>query len=205
MLLSFNADMERALNVRVLDRAVFIGDDLGQRQNPSAIVILERFETAPDFTGMLRNEGNRRRLVVREAERIALGTPYAAVIDHVKEIVRRLLSKNVTCVLVVDESGVGVPIVEAMRAASMGCRIEGISITSGQRSTEASVPRVELVTKMQLMAQRGEVEIARGCRHGPELKRELVHLELTGKGGGGELDDLAMAMALACWKAKRFY
>ena len=87
----------------------------------------------------------------------------------------------------------------------MGCRILPFVITSGQQATARSVPRTELVTKMQVMAQRGELEIAVGCRHGEELERELVHLQLSGgasRDGARESDDLALALALACWKAK---
>ena len=198
-----NRDWEiaRALNTRVLERTVYLALDLGQRANHSALIALERFETLPDYTDMLRGVGILRRYVVRQAERIALGTPYSQVVAHVKDLIQQLRAKNISCVLVVDESGVGVPVVEAMQDLNMGCQIMPIAITSGQHSTARSVPRVELITKMQLMAQRGELEIARGCMHGEELKNELVHLQLSGV-GAREQDDLALALALACWKAK---
>jgi hypothetical protein len=197
--------MLRALNTAVLDRTVFLGLDLGKRESHTAIVALERFETMPDYTDILRGIGPRTRYVVRQAERIDLGTSYSEVVKYVKQMVSKLLSRNVTCILIVDESGVGVPVVEMMREVSMGCRIIPYVITSGQHSSSSSVPRAELITKMQLMAERGELEIASGCKNGAELKYELVHLQLAGGGtrtGSSEHDDLALALALACWKAK---
>ena len=190
------------VNAVMGDRRVFIGVDLGQRGSYTAIVVLERFDEMPGYTDMLRGVGLRRRYVVRQAERVALGTPYPVVVMRVKQMVAAL-EGIASCTLVVDESGVGVPVVEMMREVGIGCRIMPYVITSGQASTSSSVPRAELVTKLQMMAQRGELEIAQGCRYGEALAWELVHLQLNGGGGGrGEHDDLALALALACWKAK---
>ena len=125
------------------------------------------------------------------------GPHNAEVVGRVKRVVEAL---GRGCIVVVDESGVGVPVVEAMRK-EMRCMIQPIGITSGQHATASSVPRTELVTRLQMMIQAGELELAHGCRHGEELERELVHLQLSGK-SGEEPDDLAMALALACWKAR---
>ena len=53
-----------------------------------------------------------------------------------------------------------------------------------------------------MLIERGKLEIAAGCLHGAWLKRELVYLRLNGSSKGGEKDDLALALALACWKAR---
>ena len=93
------------------------------------------------------------------------------------------------------------PVVEMMREVGMGCHLMPYTITTGAKATGSTVPRAELVTKLQLMLEREELEIAAGCRHREELVHELVHLQLSGK-AAGEYDDLAMALALACWKAR---
>ena len=49
----------RQMNVVRPDSMIFIGVDLGKRENYSAIVVLERFEIAPDFTDVLRGVGFR--------------------------------------------------------------------------------------------------------------------------------------------------
>ena len=187
----------REMNVTRLNRQIFLGIDLGQREYHSAFVVLERFEVMPSYTDVLRGKDIYCRYVVRQAERVGLGTPYAEVVGRVKRIVDAL---GDGCIVVVDETGVGVPVVESMRRVVRGCAILPITITTGARSTGSSVPRAELVTRLQMMVQAGELEIAHGCRHGEELQRELVHLQLQGK-HGEEPDDLAMALALACWKA----
>jgi len=64
----------RALNVGAPNRDIFVGVDLGQRENPSAIVAVERFDVMPCYTDMLRGKGSYARYVVRQAERIWLGT-----------------------------------------------------------------------------------------------------------------------------------
>ena len=58
-----------------IDRTFFVGVDLGQRGSYTAIVVLERFDEMPEFTDVLRGHGLRRRYVVRQAERVPLGTP----------------------------------------------------------------------------------------------------------------------------------
>ena len=191
----------RAMNVKVLDRMVFVGVDLGQKESHTAMVVLERMEEiSTDYADILRGMGPKKRYVVRQAERVALGTPYPEVVMRVKRMVEQVMVRR-SCALVVDASGVGAPVLEMMQEVRMGCRIHPIVITSGQVATATSVPRSELVTKLQMMAQRGELEIAEGCLHGEALVRELVHLQLSGR-AAGECDDLAMALALACWKAR---
>jgi hypothetical protein len=61
------------------------------------------------------------------------------------------------------------------------------------------------LTKMQVMARRHELEVASGCRDGEAIQRGLAHLTLDGGaagGGGDHHDDLAIALSIACWRAK---
>ena len=197
----------RAMNRVRVEGTVFIGVDLGKLGSASAIVVLERLEEWPGaLTEVLRGEGPRKRYVVRQAERFALGTEYRLVVLRLKQVVERVQAMGRTCIVVVDEGGPGVPVVERMREVGMGCSILGYMITSGEQASGRTVPRALLLTKMQLMMQSGELEIAAGCRDGEQLERELVNLQLrkraSGGGGGGESDDLALALALACWKAR---
>ncbi len=130
--------------------------------------------------------------------------PYPEVVKQVKALVDRVVAKRGSCTLVVDSSGVGVPVVDMMQATGMGCRLHPISITSGEHATDTTVPAVHLITKMQMMAQSSELKITRGCRNGEDLHKELLHLQVEGKSsrGGEEQDDLALALSLACWVAK---
>lgn len=194
-------DTFRALNVTRPDSMIFVGVDLGKKENYSAIVVVERFEEMPEFTDVLRGKGMKTRYVVRHAERLSLGTEYRDVVARVKQVVSGVLNQYGPCVVVVDEGGPGVPVVEMMREVGMGCAILPYTITTGAKATGTSVPRAELVTKLQLMLERGELEIAAGCRDGEALRRELEHMQLSGK-AAGEQDDLVMALALALWRAR---
>ena len=185
-----------------LHRICFIGVDLGQRQNNTAIIVLERFEQCPDENERSQGLGFRKRYVVRQAERIPLGTPYQVIVKRIKSMVQKL-SQLGSVVVVVDSTGIGIPIVEQMRIEHVGGHLIPLMITSGNSSvTETSVPRPALITKMQLMAQLGELEIAYGCNDGEALERELKHLTVEGAKRASEPDDLAFALALACWRAK---
>ena len=183
------------------DRVFFVGVDLGQRGSPTAIVLVERFDEQPAFNDMLRGKGPRRRYIVRQAERVPLGTPYSDVIERLKQMTTRI-AQHGTCIVVVDESGGGIPVVEAMKK-ELDCRIIPIMITSGNSATGTTVPRDVLITKLQVMIEREELEIAAACRDIEALTRELAHLTLTRKSSNSEEpDDLALGLTLAVWRAK---
>ena len=182
-----------------INRIFFVGVDLGQRGSYTAIVVLERFDEPPSHTDMLRGKDFHRRYVVRQAERIPLGTPYSEVVTRLKHITQKL-SEIAPCILVVDESGGGIPVVESIRK-EVQCTLVPIMITSGQTASAGNVPRSVLITKVQVMAERDELEIAAGCRDIEALTRELAELTLDRK-PSGQSDDLAMALSLATWRAK---
>ena len=187
-----------------LDRTFFVGVDLGQRESHTAIVVLERFDQKPSFERILAGSDFLRRYVVRQAERVPLGTPYPDVVTRLDRIAT-LLGQLGLCIVVVDGTGIGVPVVELMKQRTLGggCRILPIVITSGQSPTPSSVPRSALIGKLQVMAQLGELEIAHSCRDGPKLQEELAHLTLDrATSSSSQSDDLALALALACWRAK---
>ena len=63
---------------------------------------------------------------------------------------------------------------------------------------------------MQVLLEKGELRIAKRMREVGSLVRELLDLRMTtrssgavwiGAGGYGQHDDLAIALALACWRA----
>ena len=184
------------------DRRIYIGVDLGKQECHSAIVVVERLEELPtDFADVLRGVGVKTTYIVRHAERLPLGMPYTEVVMRVKAVVQQLVVLG-TCVVVVDAGGPGVPVVEMLRQVGLGCSLCPLVITSGQKATGGGVPRAELVTRLQMMAERGELKIAGGCYHEELLKRELLHLQLQGGSGKSVRDDLAMGLGLACYKAR---
>jgi len=179
----------------------YIGVDLGQRQDHTAIAVVERTEF----------------LLVRHVERIALGTPYPLVVAHLREMVsRQELWRQ--CALVVDGTGLGGPVVEMLRGAGLGCEITAVTITGGDREhriggQQVSVPKRDLIAGVQVALDNGDLRIARRLKELGPLVRELVDVRMTsgpgtgrvriGADGCGEHDYLVIALALACWRARR--
>lgn len=183
---------------------IFIGVDLGQKRDHSAVAVVERMEAvrawqSPAFAGV----------EVRHLERMPLGMPYPLVVARVKEIVVAARKKS-PCALVVDATGVGAPVVDLMRAAGMGCEVMAVSITGGDKAGAGTVPKSDLVAGLQVLLEQGQLKLPGKLRETQSLVRELMDMRMrvsgTGKmrmgaDGYGEHDDLAMALALGCWKA----
>jgi hypothetical protein len=116
----------------------YIGLDLGQKQDHSAIVMVERpqvhaYLTRPEKT-----------LAVRVAERAPLGTSFAEIVEwtgYVAGLANQAMfqgGQRTQCCLTVDATGLGQPVVEMLRRASTGwvaggCQITAVTITGGDR------------------------------------------------------------------------
>lgn len=179
----------------------YIGLDLGQRRDHSAIAVVQK--SVPH------------RLQVRHLERVPLGTPYTAVVARIREIVQHPELRG-QCALVVDGTGIGAPVVDALRAARLGCELCAVTITGGDhehgRDGAWSVPKRDLIAGLQVLLERGELRIAKALLEAGSLVRELLDMRITMAGNGrirlgadgfGEHDDLVIAVALSCWRAQR--
>ncbi|HYA16606.1 MAG TPA: hypothetical protein VEF06_04025 [Bryobacteraceae bacterium] len=179
-----------------------MGLDLGQRRDHSAIAVVERSEALPPWQGLAPRE-----LRLRLVERVPLGTPYPAVVERVKAIATSARVKG-DLRLAVDATGVGAPVVDLLRTARLGFEVTAVTMTGGERATNAgsrwNVPKRDLMAGVQVLLERGELRIARGMRDTPALIRELMDVRASTRSaeGGGEHDDLVVAVALACWRAK---
>ena len=203
---------------RVLAEAVsyFVGLDLGQSQDHSALAVVERADLILDEIDHVTYERLKERLYrVRFLERVALGTPYPNVVERVRAVVRAkpLVGQ---CTLVMDATGVGAPVVDMLRLAQLGCRIEPVILTGGEWESGAEgvwcVPKQNLVAGLRLMLENRELGLP--LMYGPSqlLVKEMTEMETwMGERGGrcfgsrreGAHDDLVMASALACWRARR--
>lgn len=186
----------------------YIGVDLGQKHDFTAIAIVEKEEVPQPWMVPARKG-----LSMRYLERVRLGTPYTAVAARVQEIVYGL---NCHCSVVVDATGVGAPVVDILRQSRLGCELSPVVITGGQHKNWNGgmwhVPKQDLVAVLQVLLEKGELRIAKRMRETGPLVKELVDMRMTmkktgrarmGAVGPGQHDDLVMAAALACWQAKR--
>lgn len=183
----------------------YIGLDLGQKRDHSAVVVVERIDHRPAFQGT-----EFALLVARYAQRLPLGTPYPRVVERMREITRNPAVRG-ECALVVDATGVGAPVVDMLRAARLGCEVTAVTITGGDRGTTESAPKRDLLAGVQVLLEHGLLKLGK-LREGARLRQELadMRMAMTGAGrmrvgaeGAGEHDDLAIALALACWRARR--
>src|SRR4051812_49238730 len=120
----------------------YIGLDLGQKRDHSAIVVVERIDRRHAYAGTTFEK-----LVVRYAERLPLGMLYPEIVARVREIVRsdELRGK---CMLAVDATGVGAPVVDMLRAAQLGCTVSAFVITGGEFSSEGSISKRDLMAEV---------------------------------------------------------
>jgi len=170
----------------------FVGLDLGQKTDHSALAVVERggYPVADE-------------ILVRYIERIPLKTPYPRVVERVGEI---LMSDELrgNYALAVDATGVGAPVVDMFKSAQLGYNLTAVTITGGERarsdSTSDSIPKRDLIAGLQLLIENRKLRIGR-LREARELKTELMDMR-TSLRGKSEHDDLVIALALACWRAK---
>jgi len=189
----------------------FVGLDLGQRHDHTALAVVERRQRAVAWQTSHEYEG----LVLRHVERVPLGTPYPEVVERVRELVTHdeLAGR---CALAVDATGVGAPVVEMLRAARLGCEVTAVTITGGERETQHAggygVPKRDLMAGVQVLLQSGGLRMSREVREIGALVKELVDVQVrigesgrvrVGADAYGQHDDLVIALALACWKAGR--
>ncbi|MBS1826118.1 MAG: terminase family protein [Acidobacteria bacterium] len=196
-------------------RRFFVGLDLGQRQDYTALAVIERHMLLSDAVDAgTRNRFEKMRYRCRCLRRLPLGTGYMEVVDKVKQLMHsQELAGRAS--LVVDASGVGSPVVEMLRKTA-NCALDPVTITSGQNvkmdHTGYKMPRRELMSQLALMLEKRELEISSHAGEIDHIRNELRNLRLNFNARGQENydpdkesvhDDLVIAMALGFWKAKR--
>jgi hypothetical protein len=187
-----------------------VGLDLGQKQDHTAVSVLEWAETGEGVRDPATYEWKRDRVMrLVHLERIGLGTAYPGIVDRI----RRLLStpQLAGCTLVVDATGVGLPVVDLLRAARLDCRIIPVTITGGagesNHSGGYSVPKRDLITGLQVLFESGKFEMP----DTPEIEdliQELAGMRAKPSRSGnwryeGSPDDLVLSLALSWWWARK--
>jgi Terminase RNaseH-like domain len=187
-----------------------LGLDLGQKQDFTAVAVVEKKER-PDDKPML---------YLRHLERYALGTPYGEQMDRVASLVEQI-KRQINHIrprqpeLVVDATGVGVGVVEMLK--DRGLKYRAVSITGGVFESMSGgtyhVPKRNLVSRAVAPFEGKRLKIARGMRLVPELVKELENFKVkvnirTAHDSyeawrESDHDDLVLALALACWWAEK--
>lgn len=178
-----------------------LGLDLGQTHDYSALTLDEIHA---------RGESNARH-DIRYLHRWKLRTPYPEIVADVSRIVRRapLTSEHT---LVVDQTGVGRPVVDMFRAAQLPINLVAMTITGGNQVTqdgdEWHVPKRDLVSVVAVLLQGGRLKIAPSLKEAATLTGELETFQtkitvaandVYGAWREGTNDDTVLATAMAVW------
>ena len=189
----------------------FVGLDLGQSQDFTALAVVERAECAGAWDGAAFAYLTESAVRLRHMERVPLGTTYPEVVARVGRVMRSAALAKGRRHLVVDATGVGQPVVDLLEQEDLPCKIWPVTITGGVSEglskTTYRVPKRDLIIGLQVRLQAGELQIAAGLKEGAALARELGDMRVQMSSGGrekygarsGEHDDLVLAVALACW------
>ena len=182
----------------------FAGLDLGKARDHSALVVIERSDTMyADQDPVTREWRKEVVYAVRAAERLPLGTSYMSVAVKVREwLVRSPLCGKAT--LVVDETGVGAPVIEMLKQEVVWRELVPVTITGGHVASRAGrswhVPRRELLSGLQVAFEEKRLRMP---AHGIGSQALYGELQVMKWSGTGTRDDMALALSLAWWKASR--
>jgi hypothetical protein len=182
-------------------RAV-LGIDLGQRSDPTAVVVLEHpLQAEPVYD-------------VRFAYRFPLGTGYPNLADRIANRVTSEPLKGRTTVAI-DATGVGQPVVDLIRPKLANAPFFAITITGGTsvntNGSVLTVPKRDLITTAQVLLQQRRLRIAPALPDATTLVDELLAFRINISETGHDSyraeyhhdhDDLVLALCLAAWTAE---
>jgi hypothetical protein len=215
-------------------KTYFLGVDLGQANDFTALCVLEREERdtgkrVPDVIAQI-NAGapggdytkpvTENLFTARHLERLPIGTPYPVQVARIKALHDRLKAETGTApLLVADATGVGAPVIDMLRAAEL--KPVAVTITGGDMvnrdGLDYRVPKRDLVSTVSVLLQAKRLKIAPALREAKTLVNELlafkVSISLKGRDSYGNdvgpwrenpHDDLVLAVALACWYGEEY-
>jgi len=207
-----------------LEPEYLVGVDLGQLHDFTAIAIAERravrADGAPPDLGPARFAGGVGHYDVIHLERHR-DVPYTELPARLHALLRAIAAAHegrhrtpAKTTLIVDQTGVGIAVVDVLRAA--GLDPVPVVITGGDATTRGAdrsyrVPKRDLVGAVQVLLQGRRLRVAAELALAPTLVAEFgnfrAKISLAGHdsfGAGedwrdGNHDDLVLAVALACW------
>lgn len=182
------------------------GLDLGCVADFSALCTLERLPH-PNPTRKRRWRYN-----LRWLETWDLGTRYTNIVTAVRD---RFDTPQLRWTkLAIDQTGVGVAVVDQVRAAKVPARITPVVITAGHNTTrdpktgECHVPKKELVSTLMVLLQAELIKWdVRAIKLAAKLEKELSEFRVKVTRAANETfgadksqhDDLVLALSLAAW------
>jgi hypothetical protein len=203
-----------------------IGLDLGQSNDFTALAIVETVEDGQP-SSYHKKAKRVPHLHLRHLERYALRTPYPEIADKVADLVnnedlaRYTTDEMLNTVthrpeLVIDQTGVGAPVADLLKAR--GLIFRSVIITGGEKvhgGRTARVPKRDLVSALEVSLQTGMLQVAESLRLWPVLREEMLNfrrkIDLRTAHDSYEHwrendhDDVVLAVCLAAWGAANPY
>lgn len=175
-----------------------IGLDLGQQNDYTVLTVVEPI-TSP-LEGVKYH--------VPYMYRYPLKTSYVYIVEHVRNFIEMRQLEDY--LLVVDHTGVGIPIVDLFNEHSIN--LVGITITGGHKANwhtprSATVPKQELISCLQMAMQCKKMQISKDIGILDVLIKEFIGFtaRITKSGKGkfeaehGVHDDTVLSLAMAIW------
>ncbi|MGA2669918.1 MAG: hypothetical protein ABSF21_00650 [Dehalococcoidia bacterium] len=197
---------------------LFMGLDLGQAQDYTALSVVEAQPTKKKYWGngyepIREIEGLPVSFNVRHLQRYTLGTSYPIIIEDVVSKIKQFEGT----VLAIDHTGVGRPVFDLFERAGLhplGITITGSDMAHGE-GRQWRVPKRDLVGVLQVAVQGNRLKVAKELPDATTLVNELLNFRVkinlkTAHDSyeawrEGVHDDLVLSVALACWAATQFY
>lgn len=194
-----------------------IGVDLGDRRDNTGISVMEHIEilgrkkTLPGSEAFIMEDDRIRfEQHLRNLEKVPLDTGYPEVIKKVKTKMNHPLLVEQGAELVVDMTGVGVPVLQFMKKS--GLQPIGVMIHSGNvvKKTEYgyNVPKRDIVAALTWAFESRTLKIPKGIDCLEDLINQLQNfkMKITKKGNDiyeadreEDHDDLVIAIGLPVW------
>lgn len=205
--------------------AITVGLDLGQAQDYTALVVVERVMVLPpgvelaDYHRRPHEHTLREEHHVRALRRWELATPYPVVVADVARLMGAEALRD--AVLFFDGSGVGRAVRDLLRQAYAeepfgAFHPIAITATGGIQRNGWHIPKADLLAAVQVQLQQGTLRIADRLPLGDVLERELGGFRQTitssgratydiqrraGEGHGDLVSALALALISPNWIA----
>ncbi len=198
----------------------FIGADFGQTIDYTALSVLKVYYPEDNETtverflrfGHSEEAKKERHYNVIHLERLPLGTSYPDQVDMLKELVEAIRSQ----LQVVDQTGVGRPVVDMLR--DRGLEPVPVSIHGGDKEIHDGgykVPKRNLVSILQILLQTKRIKVASSLKEADALVKEMQAFKVTLNKKGHDTyandwrenkhDDLVLSVAIAAWQAEKNY
>jgi hypothetical protein len=203
-----------------MDTTYYVGLDLAQSQDYTALAVVQKVPTYDAATGKHSSE-----LHLKHLERYPLKTPYTHIADSVRDlltgppftdnILDGFRTRKARTELIVDKTGVGVAVTDLLKERRLNpivVTITGLGQKINRHGTkEYSVPKQDLVSALEVPFHKGTLKVAKGLEGWPKLREELLKFRRKQNRATAHIsyehwresdhDDLVLAAALACWKA----